>query len=77
MSIMKGLHIGTIAGASHGGFRVGVIQFGNKAYTECELGATRNLRDITSRLLHIKYRNDDYNDVSGALEAGIHMLVTR
>ncbi len=77
MSITTCLHVGTIAGASDEGFRIGVIQYGNKVYTESQLGATHNLRDIVSAMLHIKYRNDDYNDIAGALEAGINMLTTQ
>ncbi len=79
MSIINCLHVDTIAGVSDDAFRIGVIQYGNKVYTESQLGATHNLRDIISAMLHIKYRNenDNYTHISGALEAGINMLTTQ
>ena len=67
----------TLTGISDDGFRIGVLQSGNKAYHEMELGDSHNLREVVSALLNIHYRNDDYNDVAGALQAAIDMFHTR
>ena len=75
--ILRAIHGVTVGKVSDDGVRVGVIQFGNKIYTEAELGATHNLKQCVSVLLNIRFRNDNYNDVPGALEAAIDMLNTR
>ncbi len=62
---------------SDDGIRIGVVQFGRNIYKESELGATHDLRATLRMMLNIRFRNDDYNDVPGALEAAIHMLHTR
>ncbi len=64
-------------GISDDGIRVGILQYGTKVYTELELGAVHTLREFTSTILHIQYRNDDYNSLSGALEAATEMLQSR
>ncbi len=77
LTILKTVHGATIGGVSDSGIRFGVIQFGNRIYTETQLGATPNLKEFLSVLLNIQFRNDNYNDVPGALEGGIDMLNTR
>ncbi len=67
----------TVSEVSADSNRIGVVQFGNKIYTESELGATHDLRATLRMMLNIRFRNEDYNDVPGALEAAIHMLHTR
>ena len=74
---LKGIHTALMGDVSDDGMRMGVIQFGNKAYTESELGATHNFKQFLSVLLNIQFRNDEYNDVPAALEAAIDMLNTR
>ena len=75
--ILRYVHAATMWGVSDDGIRVGLLQYGNKVYTELELGAARNLREFTSRTLHVQYRNDGYNDLSAALEAATEMLKSR
>ncbi len=74
---LKEVQGATMGSISDDGVRYGVIQFGNKAYTETELGATHNFKQFLSVMLNIRFRNDDYNDVPGALEAAIDMLTSR
>ncbi len=71
--LWKVIHTSTVGGVSHDGNRMGVIQFGNKAYTETELGATLNLEQFIAVLQNIRFRKDNYSDVPGALEAAIDM----
>ncbi len=74
---LMGIHSAIMGGISDDGVRVGVIQFGNKAYTETELGATHNLKQFLAVTSNMQFRNDDYNDVPGALDAAINMLNTQ
>ncbi len=76
MMIKKMIHVFTMVHVSDEAFRVGVIQFSNKAYSEVKLGDTHNLRELVSRLLKIRFRNEN-NSVPAAIEAGIEMILTR
>ncbi len=71
--ISRYLYFATMAGFPHDAIRFGILQYGSKVYTELELGSARTVREYISAILKIRYRNDDYNNVSGAIEAGIQM----
>ncbi len=71
--ILRYLHGATMAGFPRDAIRIGILRFGNKVYTELDLGSAHTLREHISAILKIRYRNDDYNNVSGAIVAGIQM----
>ena len=54
-----------MTGVSDNGFRYGVLQFGDRIYTEFELGASGDVNDLVSTVVNMECRNDDYNDVPG------------
>ncbi len=71
------LHGPSATGVSNEGFRFGVLQYGSKVYQEIPLGAAHNLQTYIPKVLSIKFKNDDLNDIEAALEAGTKMLGTR
>ncbi len=66
-----------VTGLSDEGFSYSVLQFGNKVYQEIPLGAAHNLQTFIPRVLNITFRNDEYNDVEGAIRAATQMLEAR
>ena len=67
----------SVTGVSDDGVRYGVLQFGDKVYEETALGSAHNLREFVSKVVNIVFRNDDNNDIAGALDAAREMLETR
>ncbi len=54
--------------------RYGIIQIGNRAYKELELGDPKNLKETVKSLLNIEYRNDEKHDLPNAMEMMINMF---
>ncbi len=54
--------------------RYGVIQIGNKAYNELELGATNNMKETVKTLLNIEYSDEENHNVPKAMEMMIDMF---
>ncbi len=73
-TVVKGV---SVTGVSDNGLQYGVLQFGDKVYQEIPLGAAHNLQEFISEAQNIKFKNDNYNDVEGAIEAATEMLKAR
>ncbi len=67
----------SVTGVSDDGVRYGILQFGDQVYEEIPLGSAHNLREFVRKVLNIAFRNDDKNDITGALKAAREILETR
>ncbi len=54
--------------------RYGVIQIGNKAYNELELGDAKNLKETVKSILNIEYKDEDNHNIPDAMEMMIDMF---
>ena len=73
-TVVKGV---SVTGVSDDGIQYGILQFGDNVYQEIPLGAAHNLQEFISKVQNIKFKNDNYNDVEGAIEAATEMLKAR
>ncbi len=52
----------------------GIIQIGNKAYNELELGDAKNMKETVQATLNIEYRNEEKHNIPKAMEMMIDMF---
>ncbi len=54
--------------------RYGIIQIGNGAYNELELGDTKNVKETVKALLNIEYSGEEKHNIPDAMEMMMDMF---